>query len=153
MTAEPPEVQLAGFLAKYTPTIVAAAVESRSKLRTLLPGALELVYDNYNALVIGYGPTERTSDAILSLVMYPRWVTLYFLGGAALADPLDLLQGSGNVGRNITLKGPADLDAPAIQDLIAAAVDHAPELVVDDSRHRLIIKSISATQRPRRPAG
>jgi hypothetical protein len=35
-------------------------------------GAIELVYDNYNALVIGYGPTERASDALIFLAVYPR---------------------------------------------------------------------------------
>jgi hypothetical protein len=104
-------------------------------------------------LVIGYGPSERTSDAIISLVMYPRWVTLYFLKGAALDDPRRLLHGEGNVGRNLPLKAPADLDKPEIQDLIASAVQDTPHLLVDDGGHRLIIKSVSAKQRPRRPAG
>ena len=33
--------------------------------------ALELVYDNYNALAIGYAPTERTSEAIFSIALFP----------------------------------------------------------------------------------
>ena len=43
---------------------------ARAKLRKLLPGAIEMVYDNYNALVIGFSPTERPSDAVLSLVIF-----------------------------------------------------------------------------------
>jgi hypothetical protein len=60
-----------------------------------MPGAMELVYDKYNALAIGYGPTERASDAVISLAVFPRWVNLYFLKGAKLSDPDKLLKGSG----------------------------------------------------------
>jgi len=35
-----------------------------------------MVYDNYNGLVIGFGPTERASQGIVSLTIFPRWVTL-----------------------------------------------------------------------------
>jgi hypothetical protein len=38
-----------------------------AKMRARLPGAVELVYDNYNALAIGFGPTERTSEAVFSI--------------------------------------------------------------------------------------
>src|ERR1700726_4299522 len=45
-----PEHQLASFLAKYTPEISAHAEAIRNHMRKLYPTALELVYDNYNAL-------------------------------------------------------------------------------------------------------
>ena len=71
---------------------------------------MQLVYDNYNALAIGFGPSERASEAIFSIVLYPRWVTLFFLQGAGLADPKRLLKGSGKVVRHIVLASAADLD-------------------------------------------
>ena len=40
-----------------------------NKVRALLPGAIELVYNNYNALAIGFGPTERASDVIFSIAV------------------------------------------------------------------------------------
>src|SRR5439155_3149680 len=80
--------ELAAFLAKYTP-----------EMRERLPGAIELVYDNYNALVIGFGPTDRASDAIFSIALYPRWVRLFFLYGAKLRDPKKLLKGVGKIVR------------------------------------------------------
>src|SRR5689334_14308151 len=103
MPALSAEDRLANFLAKYTPDIAAVAREARAKLQTLLPGAIELVYDNYNALVVGFGPTERASDAILSIALYPRWVNLFFLNGVGLPDPRRLLQGDGKTVRRITL--------------------------------------------------
>ncbi|MCA1560567.1 MAG: hypothetical protein LC804_09980 [Acidobacteria bacterium] len=56
--------QLAECIARYTPEIASRARVILSKMRKRLPGAFELVYDQYNALVIGYGPSERASEAI-----------------------------------------------------------------------------------------
>jgi hypothetical protein len=143
------EQQLTSFLAKYTPEMQKAARAARRKLRGLFPQAIEIVYDNYNALVIGYGPTERTSDAICSIAVYPKWITLFFLDGAKLHDPQKLLQGSGKIVRQIRLSDAADLDQPAIRELIAQAFGRSAAPF--DGPHKLVIKSVSAKQRPRRP--
>ena len=116
-----------------------------------MPGAHELVYDNYNALVIGFGPTERASDAVLSLALYPRWVTLFFLFGATLPDPLGLLKGSGKQVRSIRLETASIVDTPGVRALIDAALAEADPPMPLRSRGRVIIKSVSANQRTRRP--
>jgi hypothetical protein len=122
------------------------------KMCARLPGAVQLVYDNYNALVIGFGPSERASEAIFSIALYPRWVTLFFLQGAGLPDPRHLLKGSGKVVRHIVLASAADLDLPPIQELMVRALRRA-EVGIDPAvTGRLVIRSISAKQRPRRPA-
>jgi len=144
--------QIESFLAKYTPEMVRAGKQSRARMRDLLPGGIEFVYDNYNALVFGYGPDERPSDAVLSLALMPRWVTLCFLKGAKLSDPKKLLRGSGNIVRNIHLTSPAQIDEPDVMDLVQQAIAAAaPPFPGDGTRLRTIIKSISAKQRPRRP--
>jgi len=148
-----PEDQLAGFLAKYTPEIAAEAVAALERLRPHVPGAVEMVYDNYNALVIGFGATERASEAVLSIAVMPRWVDLCFLVGADLPDPHGLLRGSGSVARHIVLKEAADIDSPAVRALIALAVARSPKPFDTAASGRMVIKSISAKQRPRRPAG
>src|SRR5512138_621438 len=94
-----PRTPLAGFIAKFDPAIAKLARAARSKLRKQLPTAIELVYDNYNALAIGFAPTEKTSHAVLSLALWARGVNLYFTYGATLPDPDDLLEGNGNQGR------------------------------------------------------
>jgi hypothetical protein len=149
--AESPEKQLDGFLAKYLPEIAAQARAVRAKMRKRLPGAIEMVYDNYNWLVIGYSPNERPSDAIFSIAIAPRWVTFCFLQGAGLPDPDKLLKGSGRIVRHVRLESPKDLDRPAMQALIAAALEDARAPINNKSPRRLMIKSISAKQRPRRP--
>jgi len=141
-----PQKQLDAFMAKYTPALAKAAKAMLRKTRKRLPGAVELVYDNWNGLVIGFSPTDRPSEAILSLLLLPEHVTLCFLNGAKLRDPHKLLRGSGNRVRHIRLTGPGDLDLPAIDDLISRAI----ESIEFPDKRRLIIKSISAKQRPRR---
>ena len=152
MKDQSPERQLASFIAKYTPEIGALAQAALAKLRARLPGAIELVYDNYNALAIGFGPTERASDAIFSIALYPRWVSLFFLHGADLPDPQKLLKGSGKVARHIVLKDADVLDKPAVRTLLAQALKRAAKPLDGASTGRIVIKSISAKQRPRRPA-
>jgi hypothetical protein len=141
--------EFAAFLAKYEPPIAALAKRALTKLRKLVPGAVELVYDNYNALVIGFGSTERASDAFLSIALYPRWVTLFFLNGKSLRDPKKLLKGSGVTVRHIVLESAEDLDRDDIRALIAQAVTKAK--LTMGGRRRMVIKSISKKQRPRRP--
>lgn len=152
-TSESPAKQIASFLAKYTPALVADAKDSRTRLRKQIPGGIEFVYDNYNALVFGYGPTERPSEAVLSLALMPEWVTLCFLKGAKLADPKKLLKGGGNIVRSVRLKSPKHLEEPEIQVLIRQAIAAAtPSFSSGDGAQLTVIKSISAKQRPRRPS-
>lgn len=153
MGAENPEEQLASFIAKYDPEVASLAEAILTKMRRLYPTALELVYDNYNALAIGFGPSERASEAIFSIALFPRWVSLFFLQAKGLPDPDKILLGSGSVARHVRLPSPATLDEPAVRDLMQEALVRAKVPLSPKGTHRLIIKSISAKQKPRRPAG
>jgi hypothetical protein len=146
-----PSAQLSGFLARYAPEVGAVARAALARMRKRLPGAIQLVYDNYNALVIAFGPTERPSELILSIALYPRWVTLFFAHGAELPDPEKLLKGSGTTFRHVVLASAGDLDAPGVRSLVDRAVERSAPW--DPTRRsRLVIRSVSAKQRPRRPA-
>ena len=79
-----------------------------------------MVYDNFNALAIGFVPRERPSEAVFSLVLYAQCVNLFFLQGNALPDPAKRLRGSGNRVRSIRLETVATLDEPEIRELIHA---------------------------------
>jgi hypothetical protein len=149
--ASSPNVQLSAFLARYAPEVAAVAKAALAKLRKRLPGAVQLVYDNYNALVIAFGPSERAAELILSIALYPRWVTLFFARGAALPDPERLLKGSGTTIRHVVLGSAKDLDKPSVRALIAHAVERSKPLD-PRGRGRLVIRSVSAKQRPRRPS-
>ena len=121
-------------------------------MRERLPGAVEFVYDNYYALAIGFGPTERPSDAVFSVVLYPRWIHLYFLQGAVLPDPAGRLKGSGKVGRHLVLHDDAPLDEPEVRALIDDAVAFADPPFDAKRPRKLLIRAVAEKQRARRPA-
>lgn len=149
-----PKQQLEGCIDRYSPEVAAVARGAMVKIRRLIPppaGAFELVYDNSNALAIGWSPTERASDVIASVALYPRWVSVFLMQGARLPDPDKRLAGKGNQVRHIKLEDAKDLDDPAVQALIAAAVAMAGEPEEPRGKRTLIIKSVSARQRARRP--
>lgn len=121
-------------------------------MRTRVPGAVQLIYDNYNALAVAFSANEKLSGVVFSIAVYPRWVSLFFARGLDLADPAGLLQGTGSKVRHIVLRDIALFDDPEVEALIAQALSRA-DPPIDPSRDgRLIVKSVSAKQRPRRPA-
>lgn len=143
--------QISGFLAKYTPEIAAQLQSARQQLAAHFPRGFDLVYDNYNALVFGFASSERASDVVVSVAGYPKWATLFFLHGAKLNDPMQVLEGSGTRVRSVRLQPFVMLQEPAVQALILAAklaassaLDAAPPLST-------VIKSVSPKQRERRP--
>ena len=147
---ESPAQQLAAFIAKFDPTVASLIHASRRTLRRRLPTAIELVYDNYNFLAIGYCSTERASDCIVSLAAAANGVGLSFYYGATLPDPERILQGSGKQNRFVRLPSAATLTEPAVEALIQAAIDQAKCPLPSTGRGQTIIKSVSAKQRPRR---
>ena len=147
-----PKQQLEKFLAKYEPPIAATANKAMAKLRKMVPGAVEMVYDNYNFLVIGFGPNEKASLAVFSIVLSPDHVSLCFLQGASLPDPAKRLVGSGKVVRNIRLEPLGVLDEPEVRELIQVAMNRAKVGFDPTQKRQLVIKSVSKKQRPRRRA-
>src|SRR5580692_4591126 len=98
-----PSKQLDTFIAKFDPSMAKLIRSIRSALRKRFPTAIELVYDNYNFFVIGYSPTERPTDYIVSLAANAKGVGLSFNHGATLADPHGILEGSGSQNRFVRL--------------------------------------------------
>jgi Domain of unknown function (DU1801) len=144
------ERQLKSFIAKFERAHQTLIRAVRKTLHRRFPTAYELVYDNYNFFVIGYGPTERPSDCIVSLVAGANGVGLCFIHGARLPDPRKILRGSGNQTRSIHLDSADELVRPEVEALIAAAIAQAKTPFRDHARGQLIIRSVSAKQRPRR---
>src|SRR5262245_51419141 len=144
------ERQLDAFIAKFEPALQSLIRELRRALRKRFPTANELAYDNYNFFVIGYGPTERPSDCIISMAAGSNGVGLCFIQGARLPDPGGILLGSGNQTRFIRLE-PVDMLARAeVEALLAAAAARSKAPFPASGRGRLIIRAVSAKQRPRR---
>lgn len=94
----------ATFIAGYEPKLATELRAARKKMRAHFPRGFELVYDNYNALVFAFGPSLKSSDLVLSLAAYPRWVSLFFARGKSLPDPEKLLRGNGSQIRHAEFK-------------------------------------------------
>jgi hypothetical protein len=148
--AKSPSKQLEGFISKYDPKVANLARATRAAVRKRLPTALELVYDNYQFLAIGYSATERASDCLVSLAVSPKGVALSFYYGASLPDPHGILLGSGNQNRFVRLAGAETLAKPEVEALLRAAIAQAKTPLPATGRGALVIKSVSAKQRPRR---
>jgi Domain of unknown function (DU1801) len=144
------ERQLKSFIAKFEPKHQALIRVVRKVLRKRLPTAYELAYDNYNFFVIGYGSTERPSDCIVSVAAAANGVGLCFIRGASLPDPHKVLLGSGKQTRFIRLESVDVLARPEVEVLIATAIARAKTPFRASRRGKLIIRSVSAKQRPRR---
>ena len=144
-----PSRQLASFIAKFDPPVAVVARATIRKMSQLLPGATRLVYDNYNALAIGFGASDKASDVVFSIAVFPRWVSLFFFEGVHLTDPSGILKGSGRQVRHIVLKSEDDLDLPAVRALMKQAQSMADPPIPTRGKGTLLIKSVSARQRRR----
>lgn len=144
--------QLDSFIDKFSPEVAADTRHALAFLAARFPTATQIVYDNYNALAIGFGSGEKASGAILSIAVYPKYATLFLLNGVGLPDPEGLLEGSGSRVRHIKLRPVSRIETPGVNALIDAAIAAAEPPLPATGKGQLIIKSVSVKQRRRRPA-
>jgi hypothetical protein len=144
------ETQLASYFAKYEPAVAKLGKALRAKLRARLPGLFEVVYvyENQNALVISYSPTENGYEGC-ARSRCTRLVKLFFAQGALLSksDPNKLLQGSGKTVRHVVLNSVADFDRAEIEVLMAAALKLANLRLDASAKGSVIIRAEAQKQR------
>jgi len=152
--AASPEALVRAFIEKFDPDNRVLIRAVRRAMRKRFSTAYELAYDNYNFFVLGYSPTERPSDAVVSIAAGANGVGICFIRGAALPDPKKVLLGSGSQTRFIRIPSAEVLSRPEVKALFAAAVAQSRVAFRRSGTPKLIVRSISAKQRPRRrPAG
>jgi len=144
------EKQLQRFIDKFEPKHRATIRAARRALRKQFPTANELAYDNYNFFVIGFGLSERPSECFVSIAAAANGVALCFIHGASLPDPRRILSGSGRQTRFVRLPSADVLDQPELHALLNVAAQQARVPLPRRGRGKLIIRSVSARQRPRR---
>ena len=145
------ESRLEEFISRYSPEVAADARYALAVLSRQFPTATRIVYDNYNALSVGLSASDRAGEAILSIAVYPKYVSLFLLRGASLADPDGVLEGTGSRVRHIKLRPISRLETTEVRALIDGAVTAAPTPFPRHGKGRLIIKAIATKHRPRRP--
>lgn len=143
--------QIAASLATYSPDMARQFRAARAALRRLFPRGYELVYDTYNGLGCGFSPTPRSSGIVISVLAYPRWITLFFFRGRHLEDPDGLLQGSGAKIRSLRLEPFTLLKSPAVALLLEQAIGDVRQELATAPRLSTVLKSVSPRQRPRKP--
>ena len=148
-STELPESRLNGFIDKFDAAVARQIRSVRKALRKRLPGAVELIYDNYNFFVIGYGPNERASEAVLSITAQAKGVSICFIQGAKLPDPAGILSGGGNQTRFLRLENAEVLSRLEVEALIRAALALG-KTPMPTAKGYTVIKSVSVKQRPRR---
>src|SRR5580765_1213436 len=89
------------FLGAFPPEPREIALALREWVWGLYPNCNELIYDNYNFLAFGWGPTDRMSDIFCSIAVGTRGVIFGFMWGVKLDDPKGLLAGGGNQFRSL----------------------------------------------------
>jgi hypothetical protein len=148
------ETQLASYFAQYEPATAKLGKALRAKLRARLPGLSEIVYvyENQDALVISYSPTEHGKDGLCGFKLTPRSAELFFGRGAQLSksDPNKLLQGSGTTVRHVVLNAAADFDRAEIEALMAAALKLSKLRLDPNAKGPVIIRAEAQKQRARR---
>jgi hypothetical protein len=152
LTAREAEAEIRRLLADFSPEIARRMSAARRKLRARVPRGFELLYDNYNGVGVGYGATQKYSSPVVSLVAFPRWVTLFFLYGGTLDDPHDLLEGTGRRVRSIRVESADLLDDPDVGALLEQALSRDEAAFAAAPRLRTHVQLIARVRRPRAPA-
>ena len=145
-----PEAQVRSFINRFDPKDQKLIRSVRAAVRKRFPTANELVYDYNHSVVIGYSPTDRGIDSIVSIAARADGVRLYLMYGPQLPDPKRLLLGSGKQTRFVRVEAASQVAHPDVEALIAAAIDRARVPLPSNGRGRLIIRSAAAKPRARR---
>jgi hypothetical protein len=146
------EEELRRLIVKFAPAHQRLIGAMRRWLRKRLPTAYEVVYEYKDFFVISYSPNERGYEGVLGLRANADGIRLYFNSGKGLPDPEKLLHGSGNKVRWIHLEGAPTLARPAVACLIDKAIVRNRVPFAPTGRGPVVIRSVSAKQRRRRPA-
>lgn len=86
-----------------------------------LPGAIEVMRLGDGAASYGVGP-KKMSESHVYIMPKAAYVNLGFYHGVGLPDPEGLLEGTGKKMRHVKVRSVEEAEAPAIRDLIAAAL-------------------------------
>jgi hypothetical protein len=110
------------FLTPFSNEIQELALWLREFVWDLYPGANELIYDNYNALALGWSLSDKLGDTFCSIAVWGnKYVHFGFYWGSKIADPEKKLLGNGNQYRYIKVKTRDDFPKTYIKKLLKEA--------------------------------
>jgi hypothetical protein len=143
------------FLKPFNKEITERALWLREFIWDLYPQANELIYDNYNALAVGWSPTDRVGHTFCSIALgrTSNNVHFGFYWGSEISDPDKILLGEGNQYRYILVPDKDKFPKAYIKKLVKEAYANSLAKVKDKKQIRsgqTIVKSISAKKREKK---
>ena len=99
----------------------------RDLLVEVMPQVVEVPWETQGNVGYGVGP-KKMSEQFVYIMPSSKHVNLGFYYGAALRDPLKLLEGTGKSLRHVKVRTLADVKNPALKKLIEQAKGHLPKL-------------------------
>ncbi len=118
----------------------------------LYPSANELIYDNYNAVAVGWSPTDRVGHIFCSIAIgrTSKNIHVGFYWGSQINDPEKMLIGNGKQYRYLLVKDKEHFPKTYIKKLMKEAYKISLGKIKDKSQimeGATITKSISAKKR------
>ena len=120
----PPDPDYLKLLLTYGKGIQELALAARKLILEEAPESSEFVYEVYT-IANHFTFTERPSDAFVFTTTHANWVNLGFNFGSLLPDPDCLLRGEGKWIRHVRIVQAADLQRPAVRELVRSAIAQA----------------------------
>jgi hypothetical protein len=111
------------FLKPFPDNVKERALWLREFVWELYPQSNELIYDNYNALAVGWSISEKLGETFCSFAIGRSSLNVHFgfYWGSKITDPKKMLLGKGNQYRYILVKSKDDFPKPYIKKLMEEA--------------------------------
>jgi hypothetical protein len=139
------------FLKPFNDDIKEIALWLREFVWDLYPSSNELIYDNYNALAVGWSPTDRVGHTFCSIAVGSnKYVHFGFYWGSEIADPEKMLLGKGNQYRYMIVNNKNNFPKTYIKKLLKEAYANSLAKVKDKKqimKGATITKSISPVKK------
>jgi len=108
------------FLSTYPAEVQELALKTRELVKAIVPDVQERVYEAYKT--IGYGSGTKMDAMFCYIAPMKDRINLGFYRGTVLPDPDGLLEGTGKLLRHVKVRSMAELEKPALRQLIVDAV-------------------------------
>ncbi len=143
------------FLKPFSEDITERALWLREFIWDLYPQANELIYDNYNALAVGWSPTDRVGHTFCSIAIgrTSNNVHFGFYWGSEISDPDKILLGEGNQYRYILVPDKNKFPKVYIKKLVKEAYANSLAKVKDKKQivsGQTLVKSVSVKKREKK---
>ena len=143
------------FLEPFGASIMELVMTLRENVWNRYPLANELIYDNYNALAVGWSPTTKVEHTFCSIAVgrVSKNVHFGFYWGSQLSDPEKILLGKGKQYRYILVTDMSKFPQEYIDRLIEQAYILSLNKVKDPTEiitRQTIVKSVSEKKREKK---